>query len=76
MIRLRNIERCYPLAKGRFFYVLRDINLDIAEGEFVSIMGPSGAGKASCEGPDPHRRIGTKFGVAGWSGASLPKMAG
>jgi putative ABC transport system ATP-binding protein len=47
MIRLRNIERCYPLAKGRFFYVLRDINLDIAEGEFVSIMGPSGAGKSS-----------------------------
>lgn len=47
MIRLRNIERCYPLAKGRFFYVLRDINIDIQEGEFVSIMGPSGAGKSS-----------------------------
>jgi putative ABC transport system ATP-binding protein len=47
MIRLRNIERCYPLAKGRFFYVLRDVNIDIAEGEFVSIMGPSGAGKSS-----------------------------
>src|SRR6266576_130316 len=47
MIRLRNIERCYPLAKGRFYYVLRDINLQIQEGEFVSIMGPSGAGKSS-----------------------------
>jgi len=47
MIRLRNIERCYPLAKGRFFYVLRDVNIDIKEGEFVSIMGPSGAGKSS-----------------------------
>ncbi|HEY4283415.1 MAG TPA: ABC transporter ATP-binding protein [Chthoniobacterales bacterium] len=47
MIRLKNIERCYPLAKGRFFYVLRDINLEIQEGEFVSIMGPSGAGKSS-----------------------------
>jgi putative ABC transport system ATP-binding protein len=47
MIKLRNLERCYPLAKGRFFYVLRDINLDVAEGEFVSIMGPSGAGKSS-----------------------------
>src|SRR6202011_5383934 len=47
MIRLRNIERCYPLAKGRFFYVLRDINIEIKEGEFVSIMGPSGAGKSS-----------------------------
>src|SRR3954471_10011569 len=47
MIRLRNIERCYPLAKGRFFYVLRDVNLEIQEGDFVSIMGPSGAGKST-----------------------------
>ena len=47
MIKLRRIERFFPLAKGKFFYVLRDINLDIAEGEFVSIMGPSGAGKSS-----------------------------
>ena len=47
MIKLRHIERFYPLAKGKFFYVLRDINLDIGEGEFVSIMGPSGAGKSS-----------------------------
>jgi ABC-type lipoprotein export system ATPase subunit len=47
MIKLRHIERCYPLAKAKFYYVLRDINLDIEEGEFVSIMGPSGAGKSS-----------------------------
>jgi len=47
MIKLRHIERFYPLAKGKFFYVLRDINIDIEEGEFVSIMGPSGAGKSS-----------------------------
>src|ERR1700704_4268316 len=47
MIRLRHLERCHPLAKGKFFYVLRDIDLDVAEGEFVSIMGPSGAGKSS-----------------------------
>src|SRR2546430_1164000 len=47
MIRLQHIERSYPLAKGKFFYVLRDININIEEGEFVSIMGPSGAGKSS-----------------------------
>jgi putative ABC transport system ATP-binding protein len=47
MIRLHNVERCHPLAKGKFFYVLRDVDLEIAEGEFVSIMGPSGAGKSS-----------------------------
>ena len=47
MIKLRHLERRYPLGKEKFFYVLRDINLDIAEGEFVSVMGHSGAGKST-----------------------------
>ena len=47
LIELKHVERFYPLAKGQFFYVLRDINLKIEEGDFVSIMGPSGAGKSS-----------------------------
>src|SRR5436309_5688740 len=47
MIKLQHIERCYPLAKGKFFYVLREINLEVQEGDFVSIMGPSGAGKST-----------------------------
>src|ERR1043165_4529522 len=47
MIKLNHLERFYPLAKGKFFYVLRDINLEVNEGDFVSIMGPAGAGKSS-----------------------------
>ena len=47
MIQLKHLERFYPLAKGKFFYVLRDVNLEVKEGDFVSIMGPSGAGKSS-----------------------------
>src|SRR5256886_9409002 len=47
MIKLEHIERCYPLAKEKFFYVLREINLEVQEGDFVSIMGPSGAGKST-----------------------------
>jgi ABC-type lipoprotein export system ATPase subunit len=47
MIKLKNLERSYSLAKEKFFYVLRDINLEVQEGDFVSIMGPSGAGKSS-----------------------------
>jgi ABC-type lipoprotein export system ATPase subunit len=47
MIRLHNLERSYPLAKGKFFFVLRDIDMEVAEGEFVSVMGPSGAGKST-----------------------------
>ncbi|MEO7063772.1 MAG: ABC transporter ATP-binding protein [Dokdonella sp.] len=46
MIHLENIEKSYPLAGGRS-WVLRNINLDIGDGEFVSVMGPSGAGKSS-----------------------------
>jgi len=46
MIKMQNLERYYPLAGGRY-YVLRRINLDIQEGEFITIMGPSGAGKST-----------------------------
>lgn len=46
LIELRNVEKSFPLAGGRT-WVLRNIGLDIAEGEFVSVMGPSGAGKSS-----------------------------
>jgi putative ABC transport system ATP-binding protein len=46
MIRLRNIEKCYETKAGKN-YVLRQINLDIEEGEFVTFMGPSAAGKTT-----------------------------
>ena len=46
MITLRSVEKVYPL-KGGVFYALRNINLQINEGEFVSIMGPSGSGKST-----------------------------
>jgi ABC-type lipoprotein export system ATPase subunit len=49
MIRLRNIEKWYQTQAG-FTYVLRQVNLDIAEGDFVTIMGPSGAGKSTLLG--------------------------
>lgn len=46
MIRLKNLERSYPIATGRT-WVLRNINLDVRDGEFLSITGPSGSGKSS-----------------------------
>jgi putative ABC transport system ATP-binding protein len=46
MIELKNLERSYKTPAGQT-WVLRRINLEIREGEFITVMGPSGAGKSS-----------------------------
>lgn len=46
MIQLKKIFKWVNTGSNRTF-LLKDINLDIAEGEFVSIMGPSGSGKST-----------------------------
>lgn len=46
MIKLEHIFKWYPIG-GTKSFVLKDINLEIEEGDFVSIMGPSGSGKST-----------------------------
>jgi len=46
LITLENVEKVFAHGGSRTF-VLRRITLDIADGDFVSIMGPSGAGKST-----------------------------
>jgi len=46
MISLRHIEKYFEHGPTKTF-VLRRVNLDVKEGEFISIMGPSGAGKST-----------------------------
>jgi len=49
LISLNNLEKSIPVGNGRL-WILRQITLDIEEGEFVTIMGPSGAGKSTLLG--------------------------
>ena len=49
MITLRNLERSYAAGPTRT-HVLRQIDLDVREGDFLTIMGPSGAGKSTLLG--------------------------
>jgi putative ABC transport system ATP-binding protein len=46
MIQLQHISKWYNVA-GKPTFILKDINIQITEGEFVSIMGPSGSGKTT-----------------------------
>ena len=45
MIKLENINKTYH--NGSPLHVLKGINLEVAKGELVSIMGASGSGKST-----------------------------
>ena len=49
MIRLIDVEKAYESGAGKT-WVLRRINVEIKEGDFVTVMGPSGAGKSTLMG--------------------------
>jgi len=46
MLSLQHVSKYYQVGGNRNF-VLNDINLEVDEGEFISIMGPSGSGKST-----------------------------
>jgi putative ABC transport system ATP-binding protein len=46
MIRIHNVDKVYKTERVETL-ALQNINLDVAKGEFVSMMGPSGCGKST-----------------------------
>jgi len=46
LIQMKDLSKVYPMGNGRLS-VLKRINLEIEEGQFIAIMGKSGSGKSS-----------------------------
>jgi len=46
MISLKRVNKWYP-SGDKPLHVLKQVDLDIAQGDYISIMGPSGSGKST-----------------------------
>src|SRR4051794_33740113 len=83
LIRLANIHKTYRMGSDDV-QVLRGVNLDVREGEFVAIMGASGSGKSpllhiagALDRPDtllPANGNGAKERGEGAGGGELPEV--
>lgn len=47
IVRIQNISKTYQAENGEV-EALKGINFDVKEGEFISIIGPSGCGNLLC----------------------------
>lgn len=73
LVAATNVDKIYTLGEEKV-YALKEINLDIFQGEFLSIMGPSGSGKSTL-----FNMIGAldkpSNGEVSVGGVSLPKLS-
>ncbi|KOS28095.1 ABC transporter ATP-binding protein [Bacillus anthracis] len=47
ILEVKQVNKTYSMAGNANYHVLKNIDLQVDEGEFVSIMGPSGSGKST-----------------------------
>src|SRR5947209_7560968 len=47
LLEAKNISQNFSLSGGKSIEILRDINLEVYEGEMLFILGPSGCGKST-----------------------------
>jgi NitT/TauT family transport system ATP-binding protein len=47
LVRIQGLDKTYATKDGQSIHALSDVNLEIGEGEFISIVGPSGCGKTT-----------------------------
>ncbi|MFS0560509.1 ABC transporter ATP-binding protein [Terribacillus sp. 179-K 1B1 HS] len=47
IIEARSMTKKVALGKDNELHILKDVNLEVREGEFISVMGPSGSGKST-----------------------------
>jgi putative ABC transport system ATP-binding protein len=47
LLKSKDLSKTYKLGKGNELPVLKNVDLEIQKGEFISVMGPSGSGKST-----------------------------
>lgn len=47
LLQIDSVTKRYRQARGRYVDALRGVDLEVARGEFLAIMGPSGSGKST-----------------------------